>query len=311
MSDYERVFVRFRGRTIGPFTPDKVKEMVRRGQVTRMHELSGDGLSWMKADEFGNFFPHAPSMGSSELAAGASSVPPGGGGGMDEYDEGGGAAAAPMANENATAQWYAHVNGEKQGPVSMDQMRLYTEAKLLKKDSLVWKNGMDEWKPASQAIPELFGGAAATASATASSGEPAESMGEGVGGPLLDEMSQNHSVVLTAAIGLLAAGIVVMLAEIFVLNRPGIRRSQDYMASGIQIALAVAMLVSGGFGIVVASKLKELAGSSSAITALLSVRATNQFWLVGMICILAWLAIVLIIAIAAMATNVRLVDIFV
>ncbi|MEM6472023.1 MAG: DUF4339 domain-containing protein, partial [Planctomycetota bacterium] len=272
MPEFERVFVRFRGRTIGPFTPDKITDMVRRGQVTRMHELSGDGLSWMKADEFGNFFPKPVQAGSvaGDMAADASDVPPG--------EEG----VAPIANENATAQWYAHVNGEKQGPVSMDQMRLYAEAKILKKDSLVWKNGMSAWKSAGEAIPELFGGAAAATpgstpvAVSSSAGEQVESS-EAVG-TLGQEICRRHPLVMTLGIALLVIAATLLIAQILLLNQGGRQLKSAPMVAAVKIALAGAATVSGIMAVQTASKLKSALDSGSPIQTLTAVRSLNQFW---------------------------------
>ncbi|MEM0926023.1 MAG: DUF4339 domain-containing protein [Planctomycetota bacterium] len=295
MPEFERVFVRFRGRTIGPFTPDKIKEMVRRGQVTRMHELSGDGLSWMKADEFGNFFPKAVQAGSvaGDMAASASDVPPGEGGAM-----------AP--NENATAQWYAHVDGEKQGPVSMDQMRLYAEAKILKKDSLVWKNGMQSWQAAAEVIPELFGSPAPSAgSSPASATVVADSGGASEAtGPLASELCKPHALVMTLGIGLLVIAATLVIAQILLLNQGGRQLKSTPMIAAVKIALAGVATVSGIMAVQTASKLRAAGEAASPIQTLNAVRALKQFWLFTTIALMIWIGIVVLVAIAAMVMNV-------
>lgn len=305
MNQIERIFIRFRGRTIGPLTPDKVKDMVRRGQVTRMHELSGDGLSWMKADEFGDFFPRAAASGgvAGDLAAGAGSVPPGGEAGAIGGDDG---AVAPTPNENSTAQWYAHVNGEKQGPVSMDQMRLYAEAKILKKDSLVWKNGMDAWKPALESLPELFGGAAKngpTGDDDASGEAPTES------GALVLEFSKHHTLVLTLGICLLVIGAIFLIGQIFALNQGGPHRNTDMMTAALRFSLAAVAGVAGITALQAATKMKAATESSSAIATLMAMRSLNQFWLLSSIAVMIWLGILLLIVIAALATNLDVTDV--
>ena len=310
MSDHERVFVRFKGRTIGPFPPEKIKEMIKRGQVTRMHELSGDGLSWSKADEFGNFFPPKPSMHSAEMAAGSSQVPPGAEGmGMD----GGGAMPAP--NEDASATWYAHVNNEKQGPVSMDQMRLWVEAKILKKDSLVWKNGMGDWQPASQVLPQLFGGGAPAAGGQAGGqpgggsitpGSPAmSSSGDGGdGGALVTEMSKHHSLLLTTAITLILIGVIFFVAQMMNINRGGKKLKSDYMNAAVKISLGGALLIVGAMGIQTATKLKEAAETSSTVAGILAAKSMNQLWIAATVATVSWLLILILVCIAAAATEV-------
>ena len=314
MNEIERVFVRFRGRTIGPLTPDKVRDMVRRGQVTRMHELSGDGLSWMKADEFGDFFPRAPTSGSmvGDMAADASSVPPGSSMGSGEFGED--PVAAPTPNENATAQWYAHVNGEKQGPVSMDQMRLYAEAKILKKDSLVWKNGLDAWKPASQAIPELFGGSASPGGSPGG-GSVVSSAPENdaavESGPLATEISKSHSLILMLGISMLVVGAIFMIGQIIALNQGGRKLKSDYYSASLRISLGGVVAISGVMAIQAAMKLKAAAESSSPVATIVGVRALNQFWMLSSVATMIWVLVLLLALIAALATNIPLINILV
>ena len=303
MTQIERVFIRFRGRTIGPLTPDKVRDMVRRGQVTRMHELSGDGLSWTKADEFGDFFPRAAPAGSmaGDMAASSSDVPPGSAGYGDPE------ATAPAPNENATAQWYAHVNGEKQGPVSMDQMRLFAEAKILKKDSLVWKNGMDAWKPASQAIPELFGATASKSTTVVSS--VADDAAAADGGALSIEIAKHHVLIMAFGIALIVAALIFLAGQVIQLNEGGRKLKSDTMSAAIRISLCGVAAISGIMAVQASTKLKAAAESGSAIAALSAARCLNQFWLLTAVAVLLWLGILVLVLIAAIASNVPITNV--
>ncbi|KAA5539883.1 DUF4339 domain-containing protein [Roseiconus nitratireducens] len=298
MTQLERVFVRFRGRTIGPFSPEKIQEMVRRGQVTRMHELSGDGLSWMKADQFGSFFPRVSSVQSGDLAAEASNVPPGG--------QGGGAAAT--ANENASAQWYAHVNGEKQGPVSMDQMRLYAEAKILKKDSLVWKNGMDAWKPAVEVLGELFGKTGKEGMVSSSAGDEAEAGGMT---PITGELSSQYAGTLMLGIALLATGGVLVIAQLFALSQGTGPTNADYLATAVRVALGLVLGMAGVLALQVAAKIQSLREYASPAAALMTVKTASQFWLYAGVGLMVYLVILVVVLVIALATNVALLDVLV
>ncbi len=53
----ERYYVRFKGRVLGPMSKDKTIELIRRGQISRMHELSPDGLAWKPAEDLPSCFP--------------------------------------------------------------------------------------------------------------------------------------------------------------------------------------------------------------------------------------------------------------
>ncbi|MCD0461678.1 DUF4339 domain-containing protein [Roseiconus lacunae] len=298
MTPIERVYIRFRGRTIGPLAPDKVKEMVRRGQVTRMHELSADGLSWTKAEEFGNFFPRAAPAGSTagDMAADGSVVPPGESGG----------AIAP--NENATAQWYAHVQGEKQGPVSLDQMRLYAEAKVLKKDSLVWKNGMETWKAASEVLPELFGGKAPAGGSAAVSSPPSDDSDTSgpTGTALSKEIAENHGWILALGISLLIGCAVFFVVQILKLNEGGQKLRSDYLSASLFIVTAGAGSAVGILAIQVSMKMKAAAESGSPIATIVGAKSLSQFWMVGAIASIVWVAFVLLMLIAAITMSLPL-----
>ena len=53
---FENYFVRIRGRTLGPYSLDKLQQMVRKGQVGRTQEMSTDGESWAAATTFPEVF---------------------------------------------------------------------------------------------------------------------------------------------------------------------------------------------------------------------------------------------------------------
>jgi membrane protease subunit (stomatin/prohibitin family) len=54
----------------------------------------------------------------------------------------------------AAAQYHVAVNGQQMGPFGMDQLQSQVTSGELTGQSLVWKNGMAAWTPASQ-VPEL------------------------------------------------------------------------------------------------------------------------------------------------------------
>ncbi|MFM8172410.1 MAG: hypothetical protein ACKN81_02600, partial [Pirellulaceae bacterium] len=57
MVDSNQVYIRFRGRTVGPIVKAKALDMAKRGQLTRSHEISFDGSTWSLAGEMDEFFP--------------------------------------------------------------------------------------------------------------------------------------------------------------------------------------------------------------------------------------------------------------
>lgn len=145
MSD-EQYYVRFRGRTLGPFDPEKVKALVSRGQVTRMHEISCDGLSWSTADTFSEFFPG--DMGASTSGNRESSEP-------EPEPEAEQPLTGPVSPSNAEG-WYAHIDGRNEGPVSKSKLTEWIASGSLQRDSLVWRSEYENWQPAETVLGSLF-----------------------------------------------------------------------------------------------------------------------------------------------------------
>jgi len=148
MSD-DRIYVRFKGKTLGPLTTQKVQDLVRRGQVTRMHELSSDGLAWLKAEQFGEFF---------QSPQAASAVAP------VAFNQ----AAAPVAATTSQlrsgelasddVEWYAHVDNANRGPLTPAVIAKMISSGSISGQSLVWRSGYGDWQPAAKSFPEYFPG---------------------------------------------------------------------------------------------------------------------------------------------------------
>jgi TM2 domain-containing membrane protein YozV len=56
-------------------------------------------------------------------------------------------------------EWYYSIDGDRQGPVGSADLKKLAEARTLKPDDLVWKDGMADWAQA-KSIKGLFGGGA-------------------------------------------------------------------------------------------------------------------------------------------------------
>ncbi|MGO4913528.1 SPFH domain-containing protein [Leeuwenhoekiella sp. W20_SRS_FM14] len=63
------------------------------------------------------------------------------------------AAATPPPMPAATQYFYAH-NSQQQGPVSFEQLQALFASRTINRDSLIWKQGLTEWK-ALQEVEEL------------------------------------------------------------------------------------------------------------------------------------------------------------
>lgn len=150
MSD-DRVYIRFKGKTLGPFGTEKVQGLIKRGQITRMHELSSDGLAWTRAEDFANFFPKP--MSETEV--------------QETLQE---PVAKAQKADNSSNQsqprpgvqlqdgieWYAHLNNQSQGPMTTDELYGLISSGTVIPKTLVWRSGFDDWRSAESALPDRF-----------------------------------------------------------------------------------------------------------------------------------------------------------
>ncbi len=51
-----QLYIRVRGRVLGPYDEEKLQGLARRGQLSRMHELSQDGVNWVRATNYPELF---------------------------------------------------------------------------------------------------------------------------------------------------------------------------------------------------------------------------------------------------------------
>ena len=53
-------YLRVRGRVQGPFDQEKLQNFSRRGQLSRLHEVSTDGINWARASTYPELFVGPP-----------------------------------------------------------------------------------------------------------------------------------------------------------------------------------------------------------------------------------------------------------
>lgn len=139
----ENYFVRVRGRTLGPYDLDTIRQMARRAQIGRSHEVSLDGASWASASAYPEIFERAePSGGGlgneSEPEAKARN-------GADPLSS-----AAALGGPSSAAQpgtmWHYTIGGQQQGaPIDQQSLiNLIATGRVGPEDS-VWNETMSTW----------------------------------------------------------------------------------------------------------------------------------------------------------------------
>ena len=130
------IYLRNKGFVTGPFSRQQALKLVREGKFTRIHEFSTDGDTWR------------PGCESDFLRETARPPTP--------------AATVPFPGIKVTAasqggdndEWYYGNGLERLGPVSPEALADLIQRNSVSKETLVWKAGMDDWKPAST-LPQL------------------------------------------------------------------------------------------------------------------------------------------------------------
>ena len=155
----DRIYIRFKGRVLGPLTSEKTREMVKRGQITRQHELSPDGTGWRLASEYEEFFP----VPTAKVATTTTTTK----------------ASEKTQPVESPKEWYAHFDDANQGPVDESGLRLWIASGRVNSKTMIWKNGMAEWLEAGMLRPEWFSKQSARAKANNTTNDVSPTEGDG------------------------------------------------------------------------------------------------------------------------------------
>ena len=119
------------------------------GRLARFDEVSQDRQSWIGAGRMPWLFPQAET----------SRARPGSAAGMAEFillddeDAIAGPNRARLAIED-DSDWYFARDGAQQGPVRLSQLQRMADAGEIGPETLIWRDGLEQWTPGSQ-VEEL------------------------------------------------------------------------------------------------------------------------------------------------------------
>lgn len=159
----DQFYIRIRGRVQGPFDTEKLRNLARRGQFSRLFEVSPDGQQWQSAKEFPELFatPQSavnPAGSSAYQATGnnSGSGSQGSTGASAATGTAGGSAGYQPASSSAPspATWYYAYGGREQGPVDFQTLVSMFISRQLTPETEVWNQGMVQWVAASS-VPGL------------------------------------------------------------------------------------------------------------------------------------------------------------
>lgn len=153
------LYVRKKGKVFGPFGFEDLQQLAERGKLSKIHQVSEDGVSWVTAGKYQpsiwerfaapppttvNVNNESPDLADNEPAVddrGGSSV---------ESDNEYRVASAPVESQSNSEGWHYTKNDDEFGPINLSElMQLFLNGDLEANEE-VWREGMANWEPASQ-----------------------------------------------------------------------------------------------------------------------------------------------------------------
>lgn len=314
MTDDDKIYVRFRGRTVGPLTSQKIQDMIRRGQITRLHELSDDGSSWSRADEFRDFFATMRAEITKNLGPLSTNVPhPATAAAMEPAV---GSFLNPQPTVEPQVEWYAHVDDEHQGPMTLDVMRQWKESGRVQGNTLVWRTGLETWLPAKKALPDLFASVpsqpVSPAPKEADSSEVADQRSSTGLTQLAVEMDRRRGWATIFGIIWIILPCLMIVGHSMTLLVAASERSEAQsmtpkLISGILgIAFAVTLLIAAVLLLRYCGKVRAFAIQQNDSAALEAAQRLSAFWSFAGIASLVWLVVVTVTLIILVSLGVSL-----
>jgi len=195
------LFVRIRGRVLGPFDQEKLRSLAGRGQFGRMHEVSEDGVSWARASLYPELFRADDGRTATSMPQAEATVDTGIG------------VAPPAATVDMPAAvppsplWFYELGGNQTGPVNFGQLRALAAKGELRPTDRVWTQSMAQWAPARDVEGLL-------PSSRAADDDDGARMGDEVLSQLADTrpwMIMFAVIVTLSAVGLMISGVFLLI----------------------------------------------------------------------------------------------------
>jgi hypothetical protein len=141
----EQIFIRLRGRIQGPFTSDQLQSLAMRGQFSRAHEVSNDGVSWARASNRPDLFPAVLER-VSTVQQSTDPVSP------QEHQP---STESPGVIPPPIDVWYFSQHGTNHGPVDFAHLQRLASSGQIVAEDMVWQEGFSEWVAAGR-VPGLM-----------------------------------------------------------------------------------------------------------------------------------------------------------
>lgn len=137
--------------------------------------------------------------------------------------------------------WYYAKDGGREGPVSLDELRVILNENVVPLTTVVWTEGMDQWRPAYE-VPQLGTGGGGQVV------QPTPGMGLSMGAPQSSGLAIASMVL--GLVGLLFVPIVCSIAAVICghMARSQIRQGEGRVGGD---GMAMTGLITGYLGLVI------------------------------------------------------------
>jgi|688.fasta_scaffold340195_2 hypothetical protein len=286
--EFERVYIRFKGRVLGPITQEKMLDLIRRGQITRQHELSPDGIAWKSAEAYPHLFRNETSLAKTKV--------------QDVKSD----AAVPEPN---VQQWYASIDGQNHGPIDEATLKRFVEDGKVTSDTLIWRSGMQDWIEAETIRSEWFARdsqsvktksvKSKSVGSNARNGESGESTLDG--SELTGLLASRGWVQFLSILGLIVGTVAVIgsVAWFFLIasqDGSGPVKVVALVVAIVAMASAFAWFVGCMFLLNYSNGLSVLKYRTDVLDVQVAINALNRFWKFTGIVVLIWLIVTSVLA---------------
>ncbi|MEX2121846.1 MAG: DUF4339 domain-containing protein [Pirellulales bacterium] len=295
-----QLFIRVRGRVLGPYDHEKLQSLARRGQFSRLHEVSSDGASWVRASTYPELFTALAAATAETANPPSPAIDPG----HRDPKPATSLQVVPPSAAPAGTLWYYSNSGTQQGPVELSYLEMLISGGRLSETDLVWNEGMTEWTAAGW-VPALARHFSSPPSGK--SGGRQSRSGEQLPAALCRAATASRGWVLFITITLFVyAALMALVGVLSLALEINLDRTQA-VASGLFSLIQAAMATVGALLLLkYSSRLGQLASARSTAVLEASLDAIKAFWIYVSILMIVFIAFMVVVMVILLAASSRL-----
>jgi hypothetical protein len=299
----EQYFIRVRGRVQGPFDADKLRQLARRGQFSRLHEISTDSQQWSPAKNYPDLFaaPAGDSVAPSSAA--------GNGAATAELPRGNASvamspAALPPGGAGRQDVWYYAFGGNPTGPVDFLRLSSMIASAQIGADTSVWREGMADWVPA-HTIPGLVAAASSRNESRSDSEVSTRTadVGNEIGSSIVRVLEDSRPWIMFLAICIFLNAAAMLVGGIFQLTFGARTTFMPLTAAGLTNMIGSIVVGFGGYFLIsFANGIARFERSRREEALGVALNSLKAFWIYVSMVLIVMIALGVIAAIIVFAT---------